>query len=265
VSAPRPGGYKTALIDSLFSDFDGERARVLDLGCGTGVNFASALERHRNVSYTGVEQHRPTLARARDTIGHLPNVELYEGFGEGFRGCGFDLVMSLSVLEHVKHLDHFLAVSVEATREGGRIVHRYDLGHALSPATVGERLRVAVAKRVPALVPRARFTTYPNLEAIVSLLSALGVVAIEVTQSQMPSLKAAMNLLNRTEDEELASRLVDLDAALWDQLSPRVSPEQRDRLFPAVTVSGYRTAKPNTDAPLTRRTELASRLAAREG
>ena len=53
-----------------------------------------------------------------------------------------------------------------------------------------------MAKRIPALVPAARFTTYPDVDSIVSRLSGLGVVDITVTQSQMPSLKAAMNLLD---------------------------------------------------------------------
>jgi hypothetical protein len=73
--------------------------------------------------------------------------ELYEGFGEKFQGHEFDLVISLSVVEHVKRLDRFLAVSVQAAREGGRVGHRYHLGHALSPSSLGERLRVAAATK----------------------------------------------------------------------------------------------------------------------
>ena len=236
------GGYKALLVDKLFSEFSGRPARVLDLGCGAAAHFAAALERYSNVSYTGVEQDRAALAEARETIGSLPNVEVQEGSGEMFQGHGFDMVISLSALEHVKRLNDFLAVSVRAAREGGRVMHRYDLGHALSPATLGERLRVAVARRVPALVPTARFTTYPDRNAIVSRLAELGVREIQISQSQMPSLKAAMNLLNSESDDWLAlgSRIVELDQALWDQLGSRLEPEVRDRLFPCITISGYR-------------------------
>jgi hypothetical protein len=71
VSAPQPGGYKTALIDSLLSDLEGERARVLDLGCPHG-------------------------------------------------GCGFDLVKSVSVLEHVKHRPRAVHRCLRMVRPLGR-------------------------------------------------------------------------------------------------------------------------------------------------
>jgi SAM-dependent methyltransferase len=235
------GGYKVLLVEDLFTSFNGRSARVLDLGCGSAASFEMALRRHPNVLYTGVEQDGAALAQAREVVGELPNVELQAGFGEQFRGRDFDLVLSLSVLEHVKHLDRFLCVSVHAARKGGRIVHRYDLGHALSPATLGERLRVAVAKRLPALVPQTAFTTHPNVDTVVARLSAMGVVQIEVTQAQMPSLKAAMNLLDASRDVELAAQIVELEAALWDCLNARLTADQRDRLFPSVTVSGYRS------------------------
>jgi SAM-dependent methyltransferase len=236
------GGYKLQLIDWLFAEFGGRPARVLDLGCGTAANFETALRRHPNVSYTGVEQNREALAQAKELLAGLSNVELYEGFGERFGGADFDLVISLSVLEHVKHLHPFLSVSVQAARPGSKILHRYDLGHALFPSTLGERLRVGMAKRVPALVPAARFTTYPDVDSIVSRLSGLGVVDIAVTQSQMPSLKAAMNLLDAERDLDMAARIAGLEADLWDRLQARLAPGQRDRLFPTVIVSGYRSS-----------------------
>jgi SAM-dependent methyltransferase len=236
-------GYKGRLVSELLSEFRGEEARVLDLGCGTCRAFVSALKLHPNVAYTGVEQDAGSLSKARQAIGHLPNVELHEGFGEAFDGEDFDLVISLSVLEHVKHLDDFLSVSVAATRPGGRLVHRYDLGHALTPSTRGERLRVAVARRIPALVPAARFTTYPDLDRIVQCLRELGVNGIEVSQAQLPSLKAAMNLIetDTPAGQDLCSSMVELDARIWRQLGPHLDRNVRDRLFPAVTISGRRT------------------------
>jgi SAM-dependent methyltransferase len=239
------GGYKTRLVDDLLSAFGDGPARVLDLGCGTAETFHAALQRHPNVAYTGVDQDASALAQARATVGRLPNAEFHEGFGEEFSGQAFDLVISLSVLEHVKHLEPFLAMSVAAARPGGRIVHRYDLGHALTPSSPGERLRVAVARRRPALVPKSRFTTHPDLAAIVEQLNRLGVRDIEVTQAQMPSLKAAMNVLQRQEDAEAAAlveRILDLDAELWTRLGPGLEPAARDRLFPSIAVSGYRDA-----------------------
>jgi hypothetical protein len=72
------------------------------------------------------------------------------GWGEAMNAPeSFDLTVSLSVLEHVKYLDPFLRASVAATRPGGTVVHRYDLGHSLYPATKYERLLVVVSRRMP--------------------------------------------------------------------------------------------------------------------
>lgn len=237
--------YKEQFVDELFAEFGGRPARVLDLGCGAGRIFIEVLKRHENVAYTGVEPDTAMLARAREVIGHYPNVNLSGSFGENFVGDEYDLVMSLSVLEHVKRLRAFLARSVQLARLGGRIVHRYDLGHALMPSTRGERLRVAVARRLPALVPAASFTTYPDRDAIVGQLRQLGVARITVTQSQIPSLKSAMNQIDRAAETTgaLVERIVRLDRDLWDALEARLDAQQRDRLFPTVTISGYRATK----------------------
>jgi len=238
--------YKRRLVDELFAALGGASARVLDLGCGSCANVVTALERHPNVRYTGVEQDRRSLAQAEAGLAHLGNAEVHWASGERFPGEGYDLVMSLSVLEHVKHLSRFLRASVHAARPGGRLVHRYDLGHALHPATRGERVRVATAKRFPALVPASRFTTAPDLARIVGQLSILGVDGIEVKQGQMPSLKHAMNRLDAATDDgrRLAQRIVDLDETLWERVGTRLAQPQRDRLFPTITVSGTKSTPP---------------------
>jgi len=242
--APNTWGYKERLVDELFSELDGRPARVLDLGCGTGQIFVDVLRRHSNVAYTGVDQDGYALRHARDTIGKYDNVTLNAGFGEAFSGDGFDLVLSLSVLEHVKRLKPFLATSVGLTKPGGRIVHRYDLGHALTPSTQGERLRVAVARRLPVVVPASRFTTYPDQRTVVDQLRNLEIDGITVTQCQMPCLKAAMNHIDPTASTSaaLAQRIIDLEADLWETVGRSLPDEQRDRLFPTVTISGYRRA-----------------------
>lgn len=243
--------YKEQLVEELLDAFDGRPARVLDLGCGNGQSLADALVRHPNVLYTGVDQNAASMRKARATIGHYENVTLRHGFGETFGADGFDLVMSLSVLEHVKRLRSFLATSVRLTKPGGRLVHRYDLGHALAPSSPGERLRVAVARRLPAAVPAARFTTYPDQRRIVDQLRELGIDDIRITQGQMPGLKGAMNHIDRgaPASAELVKRIIELERDLWQQIGSTLDEAQRDRLFPAITIAGRRRHAPAMRMP----------------
>lgn len=225
-----------------FQEFGARPARVLDLGCGDCASVEGALRAYPNVAYVGVEQDKNALARARAALADRPDTLLLSGPGEGFAGDGHDLVMSLSVLEHVKRLDAFLRASVEAARPGGMVRHRYDLGHALTPSSPGERLRVAVARRAPRLVRTQRFTTYPDLDRIRQTLVGLGLEDVTVSQGQAPSLKQAVNRIDQSSEaaRALVADLLEIDRRLWVQLGEQLPRTDRDRLFPSVLVSGRR-------------------------
>lgn len=164
------------------------------------------------------------------------------GWGEATdAGNEFDLTLSLSVLEHVKYLDPFLRASVAATRSGGTIVHRYDLGHSLYPASYYERVLVTLSRRAPWVVPATRFTTHVEPPRVTNTLSALGVIDLQVSYAQMYSLKQAMNRLSRMEDGlTVSKRVLDLDAEVSSTLRPLISDSEMAHLFPSVTVRGVK-------------------------
>lgn len=234
--------FKIAFLRELLGEFGGQPIRILDLGCGTAKDWPSVLRWHPSVTYTGVEPHGRSRDTARELLRGLP-ATVIPGWGERVHAPdGFDLTLSLSVLEHVKHLDKFLRASVEATRPGGTIVHRYDLGHSLYPVSAYERLLVVFSRRMPWLVPAPLFTTHLPPTRVVSALSALGVSGIRVAYAQMYSLKQAMNHVSRIEGaEDLSRRLLALDADIAATLRPLVTHAQMLRLFPAVTVRGVRS------------------------
>lgn len=236
--------FKVAFLESIFREYEGKPVRVMDLGSGTSKDFVEVLRHHPNVQYTGVEFNEGSIAVARQSIGDLPNVSLVHGFGEEIRtrfADTFDLTLSLSVLEHVKHLRSFLVSSVEVTRTGGRIVHRYDLGHAYHSSRY-ERLKVFCCRRFPVLVPARHFTGKPDRGEIVRILEAAGVRIREVRHSQTPSLKAAVNRLrwDEGETEGLARRILDLDERLSSYLAPALSEREIEYFFPSVTIDGIK-------------------------
>jgi SAM-dependent methyltransferase len=145
--------FKIAFLGQLLREFGDHTLRVLDMGCGTAKDWPSILREHPAVSYTGVEPDARSRTTANELLRGLP-AKVLAGWGEATdMGDGFDLTLSLSVLEHVKYLDPFLRASVAATRPGGTIVHRYDLGHSLYPANHYERALVTLSRRAPWVVP----------------------------------------------------------------------------------------------------------------
>jgi SAM-dependent methyltransferase len=234
--------FKIAFLDALVQEFGGRPLRVLDLGAGTAKDWPPILRAHPSLVYTGVEPNPRSRQTARELLRGLPATVL-AGWGEAVNTPGgFDLTLSLSVLEHVKYLDRFLRAGVEATRPGGTIVHRYDLGHALYPVSAYERWLVRMSRHVPWLVPASRFTSYVAPSRVAAMLGALGVRDIHVSYAQMYSLKQAMNQVSRIEGaEDLARRLIAVDAEVASAVRPIVSDEEMARLLPSVTVRGIRS------------------------
>jgi hypothetical protein len=237
-----PHDFKTAFLDTLLHPFKERPVRLLDLGSGTSKDFPDLLRRYPNVAYTGVEPSASARAAAARLLNGIPHVVLESGWGESlaarYRGT-FDITLSLSVLEHVKYLDDFLVTSVAMTAQGGLVVHRYDLGHALHPVSWYERALVWTSRTVPWVVPPSVFTTYPDLMRITRTLAACGLHDVSVRYGQMHGLKQAMNHVSRI-DAPLAGRIVQLDTELADTLVSRLSAREVARLFYTVTVRGVK-------------------------
>jgi hypothetical protein len=234
--------FKTAFFDSVLEPFLGRDVQMLDLGSGISRHVSELLQRHPNVSYTGVEPNESARAAAKRLLEGMPRVTLEGGWGESLAARyanTFDVTVSLSVLEHVKRLNEFLATSVAVTVPGGLVAHRYDLGHALYPASIGERMRVFSTQLVPWAVPASRYTSYPNLNRIKKALSQYGLANISVEYGQIHGLKVAMNHVAAL-DPPLAARIVEVDTALAERLAKRLNSDELARLFPSITIRGWK-------------------------
>ncbi|MFL5540232.1 MAG: class I SAM-dependent methyltransferase [Longimicrobiaceae bacterium] len=236
--------WKTRLLDGLLARFGDRDVEVLDLGSGTSKDWVEVLPRYPRVRYTGVEYREGALARARELLAGIPRVELASGFGEevqaSFAGR-FDLTLSLSVLEHVKHLRAFLRSSARATRPGGWIVHRYDLGHALHSRPY-ERTKVFLCRRAPWAMPARHFTTHPRLGEVTRTLEEAGVEIRDVAYSQLTGLKQMMNRIDWSEPGAagVSRPLLELDERLARYMAARRPAREMERLFPSITVTGVK-------------------------
>jgi len=233
--------FKIAFLEGLLSQFGERPIRILDMGCGTAKDWPGILRSRPWVTYVGVEPNSKSRSVAIELLDGLP-AKLLAGWGEAINaGKSFDLTISLSVLEHVKYLDPFLRASVAATRPGGTVAHRYDLGHSLYPATNYERLLVFICGRMPWIVPASRFTSHLDPSRVARILAELGLSRVEISYAQMYSLKQALNLLSRTDNMyELIERVLALDADVGKALRLALTDHEMAHLFPSVIVRGVR-------------------------
>lgn len=105
--------------------------RILEMGSGWSRDMARLLEKFPNLNYVGVEPNIAFVEKARRSLSLFKNTHIIHALGYDTRAVQeygpFDVVFSLSVLEHVKYPDRFLKMSAAVLKEGGEAIHQYDL------------------------------------------------------------------------------------------------------------------------------------------
>ena len=218
---------------------------IADLGSGQSKNFVGLLKKYPQMRYVGFEPNNSEATRAREVLKPFPlaSVESRLGYTQGeetWKG-NFDVVVSLSVLEHVKDLETFLQFSADLLKSGGRIIHLYDLGHALYPSNLKERLHVGLCNLskkysfIKKLIPETKFAAYVNLSQVTDILQKNGVNIEKVTQHNNPSL---VTLLKKSSGTTV-DRVLPLICTLEEEIYKSVTDESLlEKVLPSVCIWG---------------------------
>lgn len=235
--------FKEVFVEHLERLLPAHNAQVLELGSGRSEAVAELLRRRPDISYTGVEPAKKDFEYAKSHIGSLPNVKLINDFAYDLGEGSYDLCFSLSVLEHVKQLEKFLQESVRVTRPGGHIVHRYDLGHALHPASSKERFQVLLGNHIPKALSEHKFVRYLDPDEVVRLLKASGAEVERITRHQMPGHKSLLKQLpNTPENVALEREIIEWEFKVSPALQD-IPKRSRERLFPAIALWARKAEK----------------------
>ena len=114
-------------------------ARVLEVGCGTGV-LTRQLARWPGVGgVIGVDPAPSLLRRARELTADLPGIEFREADGRSlpFEDAAFDVVVYDSALCHIPRPELALAEACRVLRPGGRLA-AFDGDYATTTVAVAE-------------------------------------------------------------------------------------------------------------------------------
>jgi SAM-dependent methyltransferase len=115
------------------------QARVLDVGCGTGV-LTRLLARWPEVGQVvGVDPAPSLLGRARELAANLPNATFREADARSlpFEAGSFDVVVFDSTLSHVPGPDGALGEAVRVLRPGGFLA-AFDGDYATTTVALGD-------------------------------------------------------------------------------------------------------------------------------
>ncbi len=217
--------------------------RVLELGCGTAPYAPKILELFPDITYVGVEPFAPSFAAAQKRLTSVDRATVYHQLGydevAGLEPHSFDIVISLSVLEHVKQLGRFIALGAKYARPGALVVHRYDLGHALYSSSLKERFQVWLGGAMPGLLPEDKFVRHvPRHEVVQYFETHHGLAPHAYTYHQIPQCKALEKALRATNlPLESITNLYEWEFTHATTFAALPLPI-REKLFPTVAVWG---------------------------
>ena len=101
-----------------------ERARILDLGCGTGEIVMRLARELPRASFVGVDVHAPHLELARERcrdFGARVEFRIGDAFELDLPDGSFDLAVCRHMLQAVPAPERVLAEMKRVTRRGGRV------------------------------------------------------------------------------------------------------------------------------------------------
>lgn len=232
---------KWYLLQRLLEYADEHKGQVsiLELGAGRAYVIKKVLEQFPNLRYVGIEPDPVSAKYAQEQLAGFENAKIVHSLAYNqnqpiAEQDKFDLVMSLSVLEHVKDLKSFFAFGSAHTKPDGAHIHVYDLGHALYPSNLKEKLQVAVCNSVlRQYIPENKIARYVPLEEVESICGAHNIIIEQVTYHNMPS---HVSWLKKAGQEELMGMITDLEIKMAQKMPPGLD---KEKLFPSVCVWGH--------------------------
>jgi 2-polyprenyl-3-methyl-5-hydroxy-6-metoxy-1,4-benzoquinol methylase len=116
--------YRWFFYKRLLGDYDFRRKRVLEIGCGTGMNSILMAKAGARVTFLDNSQEAlDIVSRNLDKFGLKGELVCQNAFHHGFEG-EFDLVHSEGVIEHFReeYRQGILDAHSKALKKGGRVV-----------------------------------------------------------------------------------------------------------------------------------------------
>lgn len=233
--------FKELLLEEIISTYKklnngSGLIKIMEMGSGTSSAIRYILDKGDNsIEYVGIEPSN-TIEVAKKNIGAHKNVTLRKEFGyKADTQESFDVVLSLSVLEHVKDLPTFIQTSSQFVKKGGMVVHLYDLGHSLYPQSWKEKFQVFLGNHFPFLLSQLKFVRYVPLAEVSALCEKNGLRVTNVSYHQMPSHKLYANRMQKKGgiSAEIAKSIFDFEVDLSRELE---NSKQKEYLFPSVCV-----------------------------
>lgn len=99
----------------------GSNIKILDFGCGDGINAVHFQTYFSDIEYFGIDISRSCICQAKKFAGDQIHFEVYDGKKIPYENNTFDIVFIACVLHHIPHTEHLelLAECKRVLKKGG--------------------------------------------------------------------------------------------------------------------------------------------------
>jgi SAM-dependent methyltransferase len=180
-----------------------------DLGAGMGGDWPKLVEDLPNLTIHLWEPHTPT-ANALAKLVPSNRFQVHEDLSE-MNGIA-DIGTSLSVLEHVRHIEEHFRQADKVLKPGGKFFMNFDDGHfrhevknIYAPSDfvlpLKESLRTIISKFFPTLIPVNKYQKRVLYKDFKSACANSSLILYKIECSQLPSIKGVAKLFKKSENQ----------------------------------------------------------------
>ncbi len=166
---------------------------VCDFACGSGSTWYELLKAYPSIQYLGSDTDVEAVERAKKIFADIPNARFEIADGQRARTdlASYDVVTTLSSLEHVVRVDKFLDTIFSVLKPGGIAYLNYDNGHFHSH-DLKERLMVPVSQILAKFGIEGPYMKEVFDEDVVRLVKERGVEVLQVRRHLFGGMKGLM-------------------------------------------------------------------------
>lgn len=163
---------------------------VCDLACGNGSVWYAFLKRYPNVTCLGLDTDKKAIADAQKKFADLRSATFRVVDVQTMKAdtAAYDVVTTLSSLEHVVRIDKFLDSVFALLKPGGIAYLNYDDGHFHSH-NVKERLMVPVSQLLAKIGIEGPYMKEVDDKEVIRLITERGGKILQIRKHNVPNLK----------------------------------------------------------------------------
>ncbi len=181
---------KDWILQQISQRVTAQKLRICDLACGTGAVWKQFLIAHPHVTYIGYDFNPVSISTAQELFRDVSNAsfQLADVQKLQVEKHGFDIVTTLSSLEHVVRIDQFLQVLFSLLKQGGYAYINYDSGHFRS-TRLKEKIMIPLGQLLARLGYEQLYMKHVSDRAVILLLERLGMRVLDVRKHNIEQMK----------------------------------------------------------------------------